>query len=167
MAGLYNPHIYFSFFHFPFIYLTHMHIIKISFPVLFFHSSYHTSLLLTCIFMKEINLSILFSFKFQYLYIKKKNHSRLSHFPPHSNMIFQYIYIYINSINIFVDLILGHSCSCLPPSLPRGGTLRDHLSARGWLLENHSSGIKERMRVGHLEEYSRERSFGIEVISEL
>ena len=82
-------------------------------------------------------------------------------------MIFQYIYIYINSINIFVDLILGHSCSCLPPSLPRGGTLRDHLSARGWLLENHSSGIKERMRVGHLEEYSRERSFGIEVISEL
>ena len=72
MAGLYNPHIYFSFFHFPFIYLTHMHIIKISFPVLFFHSSYHTSLLLTCIFMKEINLSILFSIKCQYLYIKKK-----------------------------------------------------------------------------------------------
>lgn len=45
--------------------------------------------------------------------------------------------------------------------------MRDHLSARGWLLENHSSGIEERMRVGHLEEYSEERSFGIEAVSEL
>ena len=67
--------------------------------------------------------------------------------------------------NIFVDPHFGSFLQL--PSLPRGGTLRDHLSARGWLQENHSSGIEERMREGHLEEYIEERSFGIEAVSEL